>query len=285
MLPILLSVGSIHLYSMSLFLILAWSVWSLVFWKALRQHGADEEHVFDLMFWATLISLIAARVGFVFLHQELFTGSPLKVVALWVQPGLAVYPGLTGGILTLLFFAKRHGMRLAHVVDALAFSLPGTFAIGSVGAALAGSIVGLPTRLPWAMRVVGYEELRHPVALYFAIASLGILGIIVLLEIRAKKHDWPLGLLGIWYFLLFSASFFAIEFLVSDSVYWGKIRANQWMLLAIGCQTIGAFYVRGGGRETIRPIVRKSIVSFIRFPRGFYDRIRTQFTRHATNKS
>lgn len=281
MLPVLFTIGSLHFYSMSLFLILAWSVWSLVFWKALRQYGTHEEHVFDFMFWATMTSLIAARVGFVLLHQELFSGSPLRMVALWVQPGLAVYPGLTAGVLTLLFLGKRYGVRLVHVCDALAFSLPGAFAIGSVGAALGGSFVGLPTHLPWAFRVAGYEGLRHPVAIYCAIASLVILGILALLEVRAKSADWPLGLLGIWYFLLFSGSFFVIEFFVADSVYWGKIRANQWMLLAICCQAIGALYVRGGGRETIRPIVRKSIAMFLRLPKGFYERIRKRLAGHS----
>ncbi len=270
---------------MSIFLVLAWSVGSLVFWKGLRQQGIEEERIFDCMFWATLVGLLVARIGYVLLHQQLFTGSWLKVAALWVVPGLSVYPGLAGGIITLLFLARRFKIRLGHVFDVLAFSLSGAIAIGSVGAAFSGSIAGYQTRLPWAMRVVGAEGLRHPVALYFAIVSLVLLIIIAGLEIQAKKKDWPLGLLGIWYFLLFSVSFFVIEFLVSDSVYWGKMRANQWMLLAICCQALGAFYVRGGVRESIRPVFRKSIVAVVRFPKLIYERIRNGFIKQSKNKS
>lgn len=285
MLPILFSIGSFHFYSLSIFLVLAWSTWSLLFWKGLREQGIDEEKIFDCMFWATLAALLASRMGYVFIHPQLFTGSWLKIVALWVVPGLSVYPGLAGGILTLLLLARRYGVRLGYVFDVLAFSLPGALAIGSVGVLFSGGMVGVPTRLPWALPVVGVAGLRHPVALYFGAVSLIILVIIALLELRAKKKDWPLGMLGVWYFLLFSISFFVIEFLVSDSVYLGKIRANQWMLLALCCQAIGAFYVRGGVRERARPIFRKGVAAFLIIPTSLYGRIRNRFTRRSQNKS
>lgn len=245
----------------------------------------EEERIFDCMFWATLAGLFCSRVGYVLLHQTQFAGSWLKIVALWVVPGLSIYSGLAGGIIILLVLARRFKIRIGHVLDVLAFSIPGAIAIGGVGVAFSGSIVGLQTRLPWAMPVVGAVGLRHPVALYFAFVSLVLLVIIAGLETVAKKRDWPLGLLGIWYFFLFSVFFFVIEFLVSDSVYWGKIRANQWMLLAICCQAIGAFYVRGGIRESIRPIFRKTTSVLFGFPKVLYERIRTGFIKQSKSKS
>ncbi len=253
MLPILLSIGPVHLYSLSFFLVLGWCVFSLVFWKALRKEAVEEERIFDLMFWATLVAFVAARIGFILLHPELFSDSILKMFALWVVPGLAVYPGLIAGVLTAVILGKGKGLRAAQVADALAFALPGSLAIGAIGALLGGSVVGIETKLLWAVGVVGYSGLRHPVGGYEAVVLLLLLLFIGVLEMRSKRKDWPLGLLGIWFFLLYSASHFLLEFLVEHQLYWG-LSANQWMLIIIFSQAVGAFYVGGGGREGVKKL-------------------------------
>lgn len=273
MMPILFSIGPLHLYSLSLFVVLAWSVWSLIFWKALRKEAIPDETIFDLMFWTTIGSFIGARIGFILMHQELFTGSILAMFALWVVPGLAFYPGIVVGVLTLVWLGRRRGIRTGLVLDALAISLPGTIAIGSIGSLFGGSLVGLAVKLPWAVPVVGFIGNRHPVGAYLAITMLLVLSIVSFGEMYAKKKDWPLGLLGVWFFLMFSVSGFLLEFVIEHALYWG-LSANQWMLLLIFCQTIGAFYVRGGGRNVIRPIIRKGVDTLLSFPKILYGRIR-----------
>ncbi len=262
MLPILFSIGPLNLYSLSFFLVLSWLVFSLVFWKALRKEAVEEERIFDLMFWGTLVALLVARVGFILIHPELFSGSVLKMFAPWVVPGLSLYPGLVVGVLTMAVLGKHNGLRLAMIADALAFALPGSIAIGSIGAFLGGTVVGVETSLPWAVRVAGYQGLRHPVGVYEAIFLLLLLFVIGFFEIRAKSRDWPLGLLGICFFVIFSASNFLLEFFVEHRLYWG-LSANQWMLIIIFSQAIGALYVRGGGKEVVKKI---------------YDTIRSQVT-------
>jgi len=44
---------------------------------------------------------------------------------------------------------------------------------------------------------------------------------------------------------------FLFEFLVESDVYWGSLSANQWIYVGIVGQAIGAFYVRGGGKEKL----------------------------------
>lgn len=246
MLPVLLSIGPIQLYSLSLFVVLGWCVFSLIFWKALRKEAIGEECIFDLMFWGTVSAFIAARIGFILIHPEQFSGSLLKMLALWVAPGLALYPGLIVGIFTIVWLGKRWGVRAAMLADSLAFSLPGSLAVGSIGALLGGSVVGVKAALPWATNVVGYEGLRHPAGAYFALVLVALLGFLTVLDAWAKEKDWPLGLLGVAFFLFFSLSFFFLEFLVEHRLYWGGLSANQWILLFIFCQAVGAFYVRYG---------------------------------------
>lgn len=273
MLPILITIGPLHLYSLSFFLALGWCVFSLVFWKALRREGVAEERIFDLMFWGTIVAFVAARMGFILIHPELFSDSVLKMFALWVVPGLSMYPGLVAGVMTMVIVGKRKQLRAAQVIDALAFALPGSLAIGAIGALLGGSVVGVGTKLPWAVGAVGFSGLRHPAGGYEAVVFLLLLLFIGLLEIRAKSNDWPLGLLGIWFFLIYSVSNFLLEFFVEHQLYWG-LSANQWMLIIIFSQAVGAFYVRGGGREVIRPAIRNSVGLVLSLPKRLYDRIR-----------
>ena len=65
--------------------------------------------------------------------------------------------------------------------------------------------------------------------------------------------------MAVWYYrgVVFSfvcVSAFLLEFAKDARVYWGSLSANQWVLIGIFAECIGVLYVRGGGRETLRPI-------------------------------
>jgi phosphatidylglycerol:prolipoprotein diacylglycerol transferase len=255
--PLLVGIGPFHLYSFSVCLVLAWLVFSFLFWRALRGQGVAEEHIFNLTFYSTLSAFVVARVVFVFLNAELFRGSLLKIAALWVQPGMSLYGGLIGGLLVLVYLCRTYKVRVGHVLDAFGPAYGGAFIAGTIGALLDGTYVGRMTRLPWAVRFVGHLGKRHPVEVYEIIAMVGILLFLVLMGRRGAQKKWPYGILGLWFFAVMSFLMFLLEFFKDTRVYFNTLRANQWILIAIFAETIGAFYVRGGGREAIRPLVNR----------------------------
>ncbi len=256
MYPILFTVGPIHIFSFGIFLVLSWCVFSFLFWRSLRNQAVLEHHIFDLMFFSTLVALIAARAGFVVFHWNLFAGNLLKIIALWVQPGLSFYAGLIGGIVTLLNMARSAKVRLGFILDGLAASLPWSILVGQMGSLLDGSEVGrLTTTIPWAIHYVGQVGPRHPVQVYEMIATLFVGILIIVLTRRSVREKWPYGLVGVWFFLLYSPVAFGLEFLKESSVYWHAVSANQWVLIALFAEALGAFYVRGGGREKLRPFL------------------------------
>ena len=257
MYPSLVNIGPFHLYSMSVFLVLAWLVFSFLFWRALRSQGVDEDHVFNLTFYSTLAAFLFARVVFVLLNMELFRESPLKIAALWVQPGMSLYGGLIGGLLVLVSLCRTYKVRVGHVLDAFGPAFGGAFLVGSVGAFLDGTYVGKITNFPWAVRFVGHLGKRHPVELYEILAMTVILIFLAVLSRRGTQNKWPYGLLGLWFFAVTSVVMFGLEFFKDTRVYFNSLRANQWILVALFAETIGAFYVRGGGRERIRPFVNR----------------------------
>lgn len=259
MMPVLFSIGSIHIFSLSITVILAWLVFSFIFWRALRSQGVDEERIFDLTFYSTLAAFVFARMGYVLTNLELFRGNTLRIAAIWVAPGMSLYGALLGGIGMMVSLSRHYKVRLGHVLDAVAGAFGWAYIVGLAGALLDGSYVGLPSTLPWAIRYVGHLGRRHPVEIYEMIAMIIILIIITILTRRAALRKWPYGLLALWFFALFAASEFVLEFFKDTHVYLGHLRANQWVLVALFAETMGAFYVRGGGRELVRPIINKVI--------------------------
>lgn len=225
MFPILFSIGPVHIYSFSVFLILSWCVFSFLFWKKLRSAGVTEERIFDLMFYGTLVSFVAARVGFVATHGSLFTDNMLKVVALWVTPGLSFVGAFASLVTALMYLSRRYKIRVGLILDTCAGVFPWAFLVGGFGFLLGGG-----TKI-----LVGASEL-----LFFLL--LGIL--LWFLEKRAAKYKWPYGLVGIFFFLLFSLGEFALEFFKGYQLYYWGVSANGWVYVALFAESVGAFYVR-----------------------------------------
>lgn len=263
----------------NILLLVAWGVFSFQVWRGLRNNGVDEDRIFDLTFYATFMSLIAARIGFVAANWEIFAGkSPLLIAAMWVSPGLSWLGALIGGIGTLIALSRSYKVRLGMVLDALALSLPLPLIIGEVASLISGLEKGTPTLLPWAVRVGGDSVLRHPVQVYEMIAAAALFLVLSRLAKTAVRKKWPYGLLGIWFFLWYAVSEFALEFTKVSRVYWGHISANQWVLIGIFAESLGVLYIRGGGRERMRPFGVRLARMFDAFKTRIYEFISA---RHA----
>lgn len=258
--PILFTIGTFHLYSLSAFLIAAWCVFSFIFWRKLRAWGIEEERIFDLTFYSTIFVMIVSRLTFVVTHKDLFADNLLKVPALWVVPGLSFYGALIGTLLALIYLAKLYKLRLGTVVDAVAHALPASTVVGKFGSLLDGSEIGKSSGLPWAVSFVGHVDRRHPTQIYEVIVLILVMVALWTIQGRAEKNKWPYGIVGVWFFLLFALSMFPIEFLKESHVYWASVNANQVILIAMFAEAVGMLYVRAGGKEVIRPLFRKGLL-------------------------
>ena len=266
MFPILFSVGGVHIFSFSLLLVTAWCVFSFLFWRKLRAEATSEQHIFDLMFQSTLQAVVWARIGFVATHWYIFSNNFLKIVAFWVSPGLSFYSGLVAAMVTCIVMTRKAKIRVGLVLDAFALSLPWAILVGKFGSLLDGSEVGNPASIAWAVHYVGHVGSRHPVQAYEMVALIALGILMVFFEGRAMRDKWPFGLVGVWFILLFAPIEFGLEFFKEHEVYWHMLSANQWILVAFFAEALGAFYVRGGGREKLRPIVGTLYAKFSKRP-------------------
>ena len=229
--------------SFAVFLLLSWFMFSFLFWRVLRNTGAEEDKIFDLTFYATVIALIVARGAFVATHWELFADTWLKILALWVTPGLSWYGALFGGVATLVSMSRGIKVRLGLVLDALAIALPPALIVGFVGAFLGGTVSG-------------------KVALYEILGLFGIMLAVGVIGRKATRDKRPYGFVGVWFFIVYSFVMFFLELTVEARVYWLSLNLNQWVLVAMFAESLGALYVRGGGREAVRPLLYKLYAKF-----------------------
>lgn len=252
MMPILFTVGPVSLYSFSLFLVLSWCVWSFLFWQKLRDRAVNEEQVFDLMFYTTLVSFVFSRVWYILMYPNQFSDNWLKIVALWVAPGFSLLGAVVPGVIILFFLSKHYKHSFGVALDAFTIALTGAMVVGEIGSFLDGTVVGLVTKQAWGVSLVGHIGKRHPVQVYEIIILVILLVTYWLMTGQRVKGKWSDGIFSMWFFFFFSLSFFGVEFFKEGSVYWHRLSINQWVYIVLLGQALGAFFVWGGGSGHIR---------------------------------
>ena len=273
MYPTLFTIGSTHVSSFSIFLILAWCVFSFVFWKSLRDDAVLEEHIFDLTFYGTITAFMAARVWFVTIHWTNFSSAFIKIIALWVAPGLSLLAGVTVGLGIIMMAARRMKIRLGTVLDGLGVALPGALIVGSVGSLLDGGSIGKVTNVAWAVRYVGVGEPRHPVQLYMIASLVFILIIVGIVSENAPKKKWPLGSAGVTFFFLWPIAVFALEFFREGDVYWYGISADGWGALILFFGALGVWLSYAGGKHIVIDRVKAARAGIIRLAQNIYAKL------------
>lgn len=270
MFPTLFTIGSTHVSSFSIFLILAWCVFSFVFWKSLRDDAVLEEHIFDLTFYGTITAFIASRVWFVTLHWANFSTAFIKILALWVAPGLSLLAGVAAALGVMMIAARHLKIRLGTVLDGLGVALPGALIVGTVGSLLDGGSIGKVANVAWAVRYVGLGEPRHPIQLYMIAALVGILIVVGIVSEHAPKKKWPLGSAGLTFFFLWPIAVFALEFFRESDVYWYGISADGWSALILFFGTLGVWLAYAGGKYVVIERLRGARAGIIRLAQKLY---------------
>jgi phosphatidylglycerol:prolipoprotein diacylglycerol transferase len=177
--PEILHWGVLRITSYGLMLAVAFLVGTWLALRESRRLGLDEDRVVTVILVALVAGVVGARALYVAEHLRDFRGAYVSVPALW-QGGLTLYGGIVAGTVAGLFMARRLGLPMWVVADALTPSLALGTVFGRVGCFLNGCCYGHPTRLPWGVvfpadSFAGLEfgsAPVHPAQLYFAAAGL-----------------------------------------------------------------------------------------------------------------
>lgn len=166
MLPVLIDLPFVKIYTFGIFLLLAFFWSTFLLWKNFLLTAYKEEDVFDVLFAGVFGGLLVSRVVYVALHFGEYGLSIPKFVLINGYPGLSLY-GFLAGFLAVTFVAmQRSKLRFREAIDYFVPSAFVALAFGKMGSFFSGVEMGAKTNFLLKMKVVGAEGFRHLTPLY-----------------------------------------------------------------------------------------------------------------------
>jgi prolipoprotein diacylglyceryl transferase len=233
--------------------------------RRMRARGAAPYAILDISVWAVPCGIIGARIYHVITSPQLYFGkggNPVGVFYIW-QGGLGIWGAVAGGAFGAWIAARRLGIPLSFVADALAPGLPVAQAIGRFGNYFNNELYGRRTSLPWGLRVhaemvdgkavpvegqLYLPGLYHPTFLYEVIWDLGVALLVYLLD---RKFKFGRGRAFALYVMAYTVGRAWIEYLrIDEANHFLGLRVNDWVSLIV---FIGAliYFVRVKGPQLI----------------------------------
>ncbi len=190
MFPVLLSIHPITIYTIGVFMLLAFLASGYVFWRKGREEHYQEEELFDAFLLTTLWGSFWARVGFIAINFNHFGFAPLKWIDIFSYPGTFPFLGMALGAWFLYRRAQKQKWDAAEILDFAVLSVTISLIIISIGSFLDGSGFGNPTSMPWGVTFPAVFDKRHPTQLYGALFYLLLYIYLNWLEPRYRMFEW-----------------------------------------------------------------------------------------------
>lgn len=205
--------------------------------------GGTAGEVSDLAIWAIPFGLVGGRVYHVITDWELYFGegrNPVTALYVW-RGGLGIWGAVALGALGVWLGARRRGIRLLPLLDALAPGVLLAQAVGRWGNWFNQELYGRPTDLPWGLEIdVAHRPDQyldvatyHPAFLYECLWNLGAFAVLIWLDRRFRLgHGRVLAL----YVMLYTAGRGWIENLRIDDVQMDDVlglRLNVWTSIVL----------------------------------------------------
>ncbi|WP_036509491.1 prolipoprotein diacylglyceryl transferase, partial [Nocardioides sp. URHA0020] len=225
--------------------------------------GGRPGEIQDIAIWAVPFGLIGGRLYHVLTDHDLYFGSgqhPIEALYVW-RGGLGVWGAIGLGAVGAIIGAKRKGIKLLPVLDAMAPGVLVAQALGRWGNWFNQELFGKPTDLPWGLSVsddvatqAGYPPgtTFHPTFLYESLWCLAAFGVLVWADRRFRLGH---GRVVALYIMIYTVGRAWIEMLRIDNVELedvGGLRFNVWTSLVLFVAALVWFVLsarRQPGRE------------------------------------
>lgn len=230
---VFLDLGFIQIKWYSIFILLAFTLGSILMGIEATKKGLDKDTIIDLIFYLVIVSIIGARIYYVLFNLDYYTSMPLEIFAVW-HGGLAIHGGIIVGFIFMYFYTKKKNINLLVFLDILVVSLLIGQAIGRWGNFFNNEAFGriisktalenmhIPKFIIKGMIINGYY--REPTFLYESFLSL--IGFIIMITIR-KIKSLKVGVLSSFYLIWYGIERFIIESMRSDSLMFLNIKMAQ----------------------------------------------------------
>ncbi len=227
--------------------------------------GGSPGVIGDIAVWAVPFGIIGGRLYHVITDWQLYFapgGSGIVgALRIW-DGGLGIWGAISLGALGAWIGARRLGVALPPVADALAPGIALAQAIGRWGNWFNQELFGAPTTVPWALQIdpayrpAGYADFEtfHPTFLY---ESLWMVGVALVLIWADKRFRMGHGRVFALYVLLYCLGRVWIEYLRIDTANTVLgVRLNVWTSILVGLGALVYLIVSARmrpGREEVGP--------------------------------
>jgi prolipoprotein diacylglyceryl transferase len=214
-----------------------------------RARGGEPGIIGDIALWAVPFGILGGRIYHLITSPQAYFGEggrPLHALFIW-EGGLGIWGAVALGALGAFFGARRAGVSLPAVGDAIAPGIAVAQAIGRWGNWFNQELFGRPTTLPWGLEIdpahrpAGYEQYStfHPTFLYESLWMLLTAGVLVLV---ARRFAIGHGRLFALYVMLYCVIRLPMELLRIDPAnYILGQRVNVWVACLVFLGALVAF--------------------------------------------
>lgn len=257
------ALGPLPIRAYALFIVAGIIVAIVIGGRRYVERGGKPGVITDISIWAVPFGIVGGRLYHVLSDWQLYFGEDGRglVAALRVwDGGLGIWGAVALGGVGAWIGARRAGVALPPVADAIAPGIAAAQAIGRWGNYFNQELFGAPTTLPWGLEIdpanrpSGYAEFAtfHPTFLY---ESLWMVAVAFVLIWADKRFNMGHGRVFALYVVLYSLGRVWIEALRIDSANMILgLRLNIWTAALVGVG--GLIYLiisarRKPGREKI----------------------------------
>lgn len=217
MYPVLLSFGSVHLYSYGLMIAIGILIAYSLAEKKVRKCGYNPKRLEFLVFTILIGGFFGAKVLYWITRLPDIPNDPTILTNL--GDGWVVYGGIIGGLISGWYYCRLHGMNFFEWFDLIIPEVALAQGFGRIGCLLAGCCYGVEMEGP--LTIIFPESSLAPagVSLFPSqiVMSLFDFGLFFFLEWFSKKKKFN-GEVGVLYLIAYSVGRFIIEFFRGDMV-------------------------------------------------------------------
>lgn len=249
--PVAIHLGKINVYWYGLIIAIGFALAVYLATRHSKDFGIESESIIDMVLWATIPSIIFARLFYVAFSWDYYKGDLMKIINIR-EGGIAIYGALIGAVLAAFIFAKKRKIPYLKLFD---FAIPYFVlaqAIGRWGNFVNQEAFGSNTTLPWGMTsdtIKNYLTVIpganpalpvHPTFLYESLWNLGAFFLLIYFRKRKKIE----GEVFFLYMILYGLGRAWIEGLRTDSLMLGNLRISQVLAVLFVLGFSALFYFR-----------------------------------------
>lgn len=260
------NLGPVPVRAYALFIIVGIVV--AVWWGGKRYvaRGGQPGKITDIAVWAVPFGIVGGRIYHVASDWQIYFGEDgrgfVAALRIW-DGGLGIWGAVALGAVGAWIGARRAGVALPPVGDAVAPGIAVAQAIGRLGNWFNQELFGAPTNLPWALEIAeanrpdGYVDVAtfHPTFLYESLWLLAMAGALVWAD---RRFTMGHGRVFALYVALYCAGRLWIEALrIDEANSIAGLRLNIWTSIIVGVGAVVYLVISARmrpGRESVEQV-------------------------------